>query len=324
MNDRDKPLLSLVMASYNAEQWIALTLDSFVNQTVGGFEVIVVDDCSSDATVAIAESYADRLDIRVEVLPQNTGGPSRPRNVGAELARGELIVCCDPDDLAAPERVEGVLRAWDAAGRQDCLIFTDHDEIDGDGNLLADNMLTAYPALLRQPTTPLADDAVLLSAEAAFDSLVYGCYLRPCAVAITRNVYRKIGGYDEQLGYSEDYDLYLRTSREVPFIWIKRNLGHYRTIVGNQSSRPSSYLIPFQLAVHKKVMALPLTPEQARKTRNMMASCYVALGYEASNTGELAKSLGHYLRAFRIRPSLDPLRGMLGSLAKKLVGGGRQ
>jgi len=317
------PLFSVVIPAYNAERWIGETLESFAGQTTSDMEVIVVDDGSSDATVVVAEAFAGRLDLKIIREPRS-GAPAHPCNVGTSVARGELIVCCDSDDLATPDRLESIRFAWDAAGRRDCLIFSDHSEIDETGNLLSSSKLAEHPMLHAALPESLGVDIALLSADNAFEMLLAGCFIRPCAVAIPKRILERVGGYDERLRNGQDYDLYLRVGWEYPFLWVKRTLGLYRRSHGNISSRPLRELVPSRVVVLKRLLSLPLTSNQNRTVREWIAYNYQALGYEYGDHGQLGESLRAYYRAYRHRSNLAVLRGMAVSLAKTVMVGQRR
>jgi glycosyltransferase involved in cell wall biosynthesis len=319
MKGNSPPFFSVVIPAYNSERWIGKTLESFANQTVADLEVIVVDDGSCDATVAVAETFAANLDLKVVREPRS-GAPAHPCNVGTSLARGELIVCCDSDDLATPDRLEATRRAWDAAGRRDCLIFSDHSEIDENDNLVTASKLSEHTTLHHVPAEFLLDDLSLLSASAAFDALVAGCFIRPCSAAIPRRVLERIGGYDESLRNGQDYDLYLRMGWEYPFLWVKRTLGLYRRSPGNITSRPATQLVPSRVAVLRRLLTLPLTPKQEHIVRDWIALNYESLGYEYGNRGQLGASLRAYYQAYKHRSDLALLRGVAASLAKSVIG----
>ena len=100
--------VSVIIPLYNAEKFFAVCLESLAIQTMTDFEVIVVDDCSTDSSLAIAESYLERFGGRLKIitLPQNTGNPAIPRNVGLEHARGEYVYFVDNDDLLIDNALE--------------------------------------------------------------------------------------------------------------------------------------------------------------------------------------------------------------------------
>ena len=100
--------VSVIIPLYNAEKFLGVCLESLLIQTFTDFEVIVVDDCSTDSSVAIAESYVERFGGRLKIftLAQNTGSGAVPRNVGLEHARGEYIYFVDADDLLIDNALE--------------------------------------------------------------------------------------------------------------------------------------------------------------------------------------------------------------------------
>ncbi len=108
MNKNFSPKVSVIIPLFNAEKYFAVCLESLAIQTMTDFEVIVVDDCSTDSSLAIAESYIERFGGRLKIitLPQNTGNPAIPRNVGLEQARGEYVYFIDNDDLLIDNALE--------------------------------------------------------------------------------------------------------------------------------------------------------------------------------------------------------------------------
>lgn len=91
------PDISVIIPVYNRERSIRLCLDSLLNQEFSNFEIIVVDDGSSDATYDICKSYMDR-DKRISVIKQDNGGPSIARNTGLSRAKGTYVTFLDSDD----------------------------------------------------------------------------------------------------------------------------------------------------------------------------------------------------------------------------------
>ena len=100
--------VSVIIPVYNAEKYLGVCLESLLIQALGDFEVIVVDDCSTDNSLAVAESYLERFGGRLKVitLPENTGSGAVPRNVGLEHAGGKYVFFADADDLLIDEALE--------------------------------------------------------------------------------------------------------------------------------------------------------------------------------------------------------------------------
>jgi len=98
-----QPLVSILMPAYNAEPWISDSLTSALNQTWKNIEIIVVDDGSSDQTLAIARQFAAP---NVKIIHQENQGASTARNQALKIAQGEFIQYLDADDLLAPDKIE--------------------------------------------------------------------------------------------------------------------------------------------------------------------------------------------------------------------------
>lgn len=99
-------LVSIVTPCYNAENFIAKTIQSVINQTFQDWEMLIIDDCSTDNSAKIVESYASK-DKRIIYLKttEKSGSPSIPRNIGIERAQGKYIAFLDSDDLWLPEKL---------------------------------------------------------------------------------------------------------------------------------------------------------------------------------------------------------------------------
>jgi glycosyltransferase involved in cell wall biosynthesis len=105
------PCATIIMPTFNKADYLTLTLASLTRQTQSGFELILVDDGSTDATPAVVERFANRLPIRY--VRQENRGRSAARNAGLDLARTDAIVFCDDDRLVPPDFIQRHLAALD-------------------------------------------------------------------------------------------------------------------------------------------------------------------------------------------------------------------
>ncbi|KWX89396.1 hypothetical protein AMQ83_00860, partial [Paenibacillus riograndensis] len=96
-------MISVVIPLYNVEKFIGKCLDSFRNQTYKDFEVLVVDDGSSDKSALIVSDYINSGDLNIKLIKQNNAGVSAARNKGIDEASGDYLCFVDADDLIAPE-----------------------------------------------------------------------------------------------------------------------------------------------------------------------------------------------------------------------------
>ncbi len=104
------PLISVIVPMYNSEKYVAMCLESLLMQTLKDFEVIVIDDCSTDNSLAIVEDYVQKFEHGLKILKraENSGYGSIPRNEGLEIARGKYIFFMDSDDLILEEAFENL------------------------------------------------------------------------------------------------------------------------------------------------------------------------------------------------------------------------
>lgn len=121
MSAGDDPKISVVMPSYNAEHLIGQTIQSVIAQSFEGWELVVVDDCSTDATRDVVESYVGQ-DRRIRLIKSdiNAGGPARPRNIGIRAARAPWIALVDADDIWHPRKLERQLAIVEQSGCEFC------------------------------------------------------------------------------------------------------------------------------------------------------------------------------------------------------------
>src|SRR5580698_1730397 len=103
-----KPLVSILIPAYNAEEWLADTLRSAIAQTWDRKEIIVVDDGSRDQTLAIARQFESDF---VKVFTQENQGAAAARNKSFALSQGDYIQWLDADDLLAPEKISKQMEA---------------------------------------------------------------------------------------------------------------------------------------------------------------------------------------------------------------------
>lgn len=102
----DNALVSIVIPLYNAEEFIGETIESVINQSYSYWELIIVDDCSTDGSVNIVKQYLKNDNIILIENIQNCGGPAGPRNIGVKNAKGSFIAFLDADDIWHSEKLK--------------------------------------------------------------------------------------------------------------------------------------------------------------------------------------------------------------------------
>ncbi|MBG30927.1 MAG: glycosyl transferase [Opitutae bacterium] len=194
------PQVSVVVPTFNRREVLPRALDSILGQTFGAFELIVVDDGSTDGTAELVErSYPD-----IHFLRQENRGVSAARNAGIATAQGEWIAFLDSDDAWLPEKLE---RQMQALEREPVHRFCHTDEIwirDG------------------QRVNPASKYAK--SGGWAYHSCLPHCVISPSSVLMHRDLLRETGNFDESLEVCEDYDLWLRVTARDPVLFLDEQL----------------------------------------------------------------------------------------------------
>lgn len=188
------PVVSVLMPCYNAAETISSTLESLAQQTLRDFELIAVDDGSTDETPAILRNFAAG-DTRFHLVSQEHGGIAKALNLGLDECQAEYIARMDADDLAYPERLAKQVSFLDA-----------HPDI-----ALVSCQVKGFPAEnVRQGFEIYLDwqNSLLTDEDIRREIFIESPFAHP-SVAIRRDWLGKVGGYQEY-GWPEDYDLWLR------------------------------------------------------------------------------------------------------------------
>ena len=115
--------VSALMAVYNAQQWLSASIGSLISQTMTDWQLICIDDASTDGSLALLGEWEQR-DKRIEViaLPEN-GGQAHARNIGLKKAQGDYICFLDADDTLSADALQHAVRVFESHERTDCVLF---------------------------------------------------------------------------------------------------------------------------------------------------------------------------------------------------------
>lgn len=238
------PAVSLVLPVHNGERYLREALDSIFAQSFADFELIAVDDCSTDRSAAILAEYGAR-EPRMRVLT-NTVNLKLPAslNRGFAEARGKWFGWTSDDNILRPNMLARLLEA--ARAHPDCdVIYSDYVVIDDRGN-----------AVERRTVAP-AEDLVLGN--------VVGC-----SFLYRAEVDRALGGYDENLFGLEDYDFWLRAAPRFRFHPLHEDLYLYRRHAGSLTSERGRQIRKMTARLMKReIDALPAGPRRAAAYVNL-------------------------------------------------------
>jgi glycosyltransferase involved in cell wall biosynthesis len=200
----DGALVSVIIPCYNQAHFLGEAIDSVLAQTYPRFEVIVVDDGSTDNTSEVARRYPE-----VRCTRQENRGLSAARNTGMCWSHGRYLVFLDADDRLLPIALEAGLECL-STSPESAFVFGHYELISADGSFLSAKQ---RPCLTRDLYAVLLRD---------------NCIRMHATVMYRRAVLEYVGGFDTSLNACEDYELYLRVARKHSVNWHDKVVAQYR------------------------------------------------------------------------------------------------
>lgn len=206
------PKVSVIIPSYNTAAYIGQALDSVLNQTYDNYEIIVVDDGSTDNTYEIIQNYRPLITYHYQ---ENQGLPGA-RNTGIRIATGEYISLLDADDVFLPHHLENSVKYLEA-----------HKNL---GFIFADVIFFNNDTILKESgfeNTKIYDipydqysDNFRIFTRRIFRELIYGSFIANCTAVIKKRILYYVGLYDASLIHAEDRDLWLRIDEKYKIGYI--------------------------------------------------------------------------------------------------------
>jgi glycosyltransferase involved in cell wall biosynthesis len=274
------PQVSVIIPTRNRRKMLALTLRSVLWQQGVSFEVVVVDDASTDDSGTVVQSFADS---RIRLVRHDTaGGVSRARNTGIAHARSDWLAFLDDDDLWAPDKLGLQLQAARESGLS--WVYVGHVNVN-----LRHRVTGGAP--------PLPPDALIRRLHES-NVVPGGC----SGVMVAKHALEVAGKFDPQLQPLADWDLWLRLAQTGPPAWVPRPLVAYR-VHGNQMSLDAS-----RIQEEFQILA-------ARYGEGNRAVLYRYLGWWALRVRSHRNALRFFIRGWLQRTSEYPLRVVAGDLA---------
>jgi len=217
----NSPVISVVIPLFNKEKHVARALNSVISQSFDDFEVIVVDDGSTDRSVSVVRRFADP---RINIIQQPNSGVSAARNRGVMAAKADLIAFLDSDDEWLPDHLETLLKLhqkYPEAGAY----TTAYRISNSDLGIIKD---CDYYAIPEKPW-----EGILPS---YFKSAAFG-FPPVCSsvVCIPKHVLMDLGGFKDGVWWGEDTDLWGRIALRYPIAFSWNGMGIYHTDASNRA-----------------------------------------------------------------------------------------
>lgn len=212
-----RPLISIAMPVYNVEiKWLEKCIDSVINQTYDNWELCISDDASTDPKIKKCLEAYEKKEPRIKVVFRKENGHiSLATNSALEIATGEFIALLDNDDELPPHALFEVVKVLNERPELD-VIYSDEDKIDAEGNRFDPHF----------------------KADWSPDTLMGNNYISHLSV-YRSSIVKSLGGFRKGYEGSQDYDLVLRVTEQIPedhIYHIDKVLYHWRTIPGSTAS----------------------------------------------------------------------------------------
>ena len=214
------PSISVIIPAYNADRTILETIESVQNQTFTDFEIIVINDGSTDRTLEVLQSVSDD---RLKIFTYENSGASTARNRGFDCAAGEYLTFIDADDLWAPDKLElqlAALREHPEAGVAYSWTIFMQEEKDGSRSLHA-------------------GEPVLHQGDVHAELLICNFIASGSNILMRKQLIDQVGLFDTNLARTEDWDYYLRLAANSSFIVVPKLQIYYRRSSNSKSSNVS-------------------------------------------------------------------------------------
>jgi glycosyltransferase involved in cell wall biosynthesis len=197
--------VSVIIPAYNSAGTLAHAIRSVLNQTYTAFEIIVVDDGSTDGTAAVARAHD------VELISQANSGPSAARNHGIRVAKGELIAFLDADDAWLPQKL--ALQVAQFASNEK-LGFCATALFICDSDLKVDYVLSSCPE----------------SHRGIMNALMVKNIFTTTSIMAKKACFDAVGTFDESIKFGEDWDMWFRIANAFPVAYLREPLCFYRQL----------------------------------------------------------------------------------------------
>lgn len=282
----EKPKVSVIIPTYNREHLIGRAIQSVLNQTYRDFEIIVVDDGSTDNIGEVVKSFNDER-IRY-IRHEKNKGAAAARNTGIKAAKGEYIAFQDSDDEWLPEKLEKQMKVFATAPAEVGVVYTDMWRITG-------NKKKYFYSPKIMP-----EDKIIY--EQALDYGVMNIGIQ--TALIKKECFSKAGMFDEKFPRLIDLELFIGLSKYYYFYHIKEPLVNFFDADKGISSNTKALITARKLILEKYF-------EDIKKDKKLLAKHYLGIGTILCINGEIEEGEGYFAKALKMYPNINKDRKLL-------------
>jgi len=290
----------VIIPTFNAGNYIAETIQSVLNQTYRNYEVIVVDDGSTDNTLDVLK----RFEARIKLLTKSNGGPASARNLGIKNSTGEFIAFQDSDDLWTEDKLD-----------KQVTFLEKHPEV---GLLFSEAIM-----FTEEEGEKKIQRKIGYIVNPSFCNLLYGNCIPNLTVIIRRSCIDKIGLLNEskELIAVEDYEYWLRIAKTFPIAGMPGPLAYYRIREGNLMGDGGNIDKGMRLALAAICEVEKLFPnmwDECKIDRDLLfARLYIRAGFAWKQKGDWKECLSRFAGALKLSRNTRVFRWIIAATLLK-------
>jgi glycosyltransferase involved in cell wall biosynthesis len=285
------PVVSIILPAFNSVRFLESTLCSIYAQSFQDFEVLLVDDGSTDETAAVVSSQYPQ----VRLFRQANAGISQARNTGLQSARGKYIAFMDHDDFWHPQKLEVQVRLLDEAPASAGACYGEFHTWDGTST-------PSFPADLGWPPRLVPELSGWI-----YHELLLTNWVLFSTVLFKREVFAAVGEFDPDLPPADDWDIALRVSRRFQFLKMQDVVALYRTHAAQTSRRCFPRDHQSDLRESMLLRYGPKGPDgrasDPRKLLDRRIRSHLAYCFSHAELGSIPTALRALGRAWRLSPA---------------------
>lgn len=281
----NSPTVSIVIPTYQRAHLLARALESIANQTWRDWEVIVVDDGSTDGTQDIVETFRKRHRQGISYCFQQNRGASAARNVGIESTRGKFLAFLDSDDTFASTKLARHMEMFARCPRLG-MVFSDFAYADLVGRPHASALRDFFPTIFSVPMRPVGKRDYLLANDAPSHLTTHYCVATIAAV-VRRDAIGAHIRFAENVSYSEEWLFFARVASQSPVGFIDESLAvhHFCGDSVTRGPRCDNTLGRYRALEELLSQARHLTYEERTHLGHQLAQVTSQLGYDRLHQG---------------------------------------
>ena len=326
-----RPLVTVVLPTFNREALLPRALDSVIAQTYDNWEIVVVDDGSTDGTAEVLDRYAalvseesivkseergasapfaGRIGDRLVVIRQENRGSSSARNVGIESARGRFIAFLDSDDEFAPTKLERQVELFERRPELG-FVYSDYAYVDLDG-ARHESAFSSIHQTARRISYGAIGPGLRVCSDDLFGHLIRRYFIATIVGMVRRDVLGRTIRFAQGQSYAEEWLFFLHVVRRCRAGFVDEPLSvhhHTKGSLARTDAHRNTVRYHNLLAAMSEAFD-DLSPESRGIIRSNLADTYRQLGYDAYRAREFGEARVNFAKSFRQRATLQALMGL--------------